>query len=227
MCNNFIDSNDSIFNVLTFGQKTKLKKHILLVEHKKDELIFKEGYKPSGLISLAKGKVKIFKEGVAGKEQILRLAKINSFIGFRALFADEYYNATAIAIEDSTVCFIDKKVLMDLINKNIKLAEKIIKYLAVELGNVESRTISLSQKYIRGRLSDTLLALIDTYGYEDDEKTLKVELIREDIANYSNMTKSNVSRTLNNFAEENIIEINQKSIKIIDFEAIVKLSEIG
>ena len=227
MCNNFIDSKDSIFNVLIQGQKTKLKENTTLVKHKKDEIIFKEGYKPSGLISLSQGKVKIYKEGVGGKEQIIRLAKINSFIGFRALFADDYYNASAVAIEDCAICFVEKKILMDLIKRNNKLAVKIIKYLAVELGKVESRTVSLSQKYIRGRLSDTLLTLIDTYGFEKDNQTLKVELVREDIASFSNMTKSNVSRTLNSFAEEKIIEIERKEIKIIDLKAIEKLSEIG
>ena len=39
------------------------------------EYLFKEGEKPRGLICLASGKVKVFKEGVGGRKQILKMVK--------------------------------------------------------------------------------------------------------------------------------------------------------
>ena len=58
---------------------------------------------------LAEGKVKIFKEGVGGREQIVRMAKPIGFIGYRALFAEENHTATAVAIEDCVSCIVDKE----------------------------------------------------------------------------------------------------------------------
>ena len=226
-CNNYIDSKDSIFTVLTAKQKKFLKENLTCIKHRKGEIIFKEGFKPTGLMSLSDGKVKIFKEGISGKEQIIRLAKTNDFIGFRALFADDYYNASAIAIEDSVICVFEKKTLISLITENSKLSLKIIKYLAKELGEAENRTVSLTQKHLRGRLAESLLVLIDTYGYEEDNQTIKVKLAREDLASLSNMTTSNAIRTLYSFADEDVINIEGKKIKVLNSKELEKISEIG
>jgi len=226
-CNNCIDSKDSIFSVLTSKEKNILKEGTACVHYKKGENIFKEGFRPSGLISLSKGKVKIFKEGIGGREQIIRLAKSNDFIGFRALFADDYYSASAIAIENSSICVIDKKKLLKFIRQNNELALQIIKVLAKDLGDSERKIISLTQKHLRGRLAESLLLLADTYGLKPDKQTMKVKLAREDLANMSNMTASNAIKTLYSFAEEDVIEIKGKIIKILNREELEKISELG
>ena len=53
-------------------------------------MLFKEGEKPRGLICLASGKVKVFKEGVGGREQILKMVRQQGFIGYRVLFSDNH-----------------------------------------------------------------------------------------------------------------------------------------
>ncbi|MGE4568768.1 MAG: Crp/Fnr family transcriptional regulator, partial [Bacteroidales bacterium] len=101
------------------------------------------------------------------------------------------------------------------------------KSLAIELGFAYYRTLSLTQKHIRGRLADSLLFLRDTYGFEKDEKTLKVYLSREDIANLSNMTTSNAIRTLSAFSSEGIIAIDGRKIKLLNVNDIEKISDLG
>ncbi len=226
-CEGCIDNKDSIFSVLTDKEKLFLKENIACVHYKKGENIFKEGFKPYGLILLSKGKVKIFKEGIGGREQIVRLAKANDFIGFRALFADDYYNASAIALDNSSICIIDKKKLLTLIHANSNLALQIIKQIAKDLGEAERRTISLTQKHLRGRLAESLLVLANTYGLEKDKQTLKVKLPREDLANLSNMTASNAIKTLYGFADEKVVELQGKLIKIIKMSELEKISELG
>ncbi len=226
-CNNCIDNKDSIFNVLTIKEKKILKENLACVHYKKGENIFKEGFKPSGLISLSKGKVKIFKEGIGGREQIIRLAKCNDFIGFRALFANDYYSASAVAIENSSICVIDKKELLRFIRQNSDLALEIIKRLAMDLGGSEKKIISLTQKHLRGRLAESLILLVDTYGLKSDKQTMNVRLAREDLANMSNMTASNAIKTLYSFAEDKVVELEGKAIKIINRKELEKISELG
>jgi CRP-like cAMP-binding protein len=123
-------------------------------------------------------------------------------MGYRAMFADECHIATAVALEDTLVCVIDKEDLLKLIRENSDFAIGIIQALASELGFSNRRTVALTQKHIRGRLAESLLFLKDTYGLEGDESTIKIFLSREDIANLSNMTTSNAIRTLSTFASE-------------------------
>jgi len=222
-----IDNKESIFKVLSKEQKDKLLETMTCVTYKKNEVIFKEGFTPTGLLSLAQGKVKIFKDGYGGKEQILRLAKPGDFIGYRALFADEYYNASAGAFEDSIVCIIDSNFLFKIIKENSLFAIQIIKFLATEMGEAEKNLVSLTQKHLRGRLAESVIRLAETYGFEKDNATIKIQMYREDLANLANMTTSNAIKTLYSFREENVIEINGKKIKILDFAKLQKISKLG
>src|SRR6056297_280270 len=216
-----------VFNDLTAKQKKRLVENSTKSNYKKGEIIYKEGDKPTGLIFLSKGKVKIFKEGVGGRDQIVRMAKRNGFIGFRALFAKQNYLATAEAIDESEIVTIEKNTLFDVLEENGKFALKIIKFLASELGFSNTRTVTLTQKHIRGRLAESLLFLRDTYGFEEDNTTLKVYLSREDLANLSNMTTSNAIRTLSAFAQEKVIGLDGRKIKILDINTLDHISELG
>ncbi len=226
-CHNIIDSKMSVFNVLTTEQKEILKNNSTCTKYKKNEIIYKEGDKPTGLICLSNGKVKIFKEGVGGREQIVRMAKPVGFIGYRALFAEENYLASAVAIEDCIICTIEKHALTRLLAENAELSMNIIKSLASELGFSNTRTVTLTQKHIRGRLAESLIFLKDTYGFEEDGETIKVYLSREDIANLSNMTTSNAIRTLSAFASEEIISLEGRKIQIKDMKGLERISELG
>ena len=221
------ENQNSIFYLLDREEKQELERHISLAHYKKNEIVFKEGDTPNGLMMLVNGKVKIYKEGVAGREQIIRMARPLGMIGYRALFAGGNHIATAVTIEESLVCTISTEFIMDVALKNILFCQKIILLLATELGFAHARTVALTQKHIRGRLAESLMLLINKYGYEHDGTTLKVYLSREDIANLSNMTTSNAIRTLSTFANEKIISIDGRKIKILDAQKLDRVSKLG
>lgn len=212
---------------LSVREKEVLIQHHTYAHYRKGEIIFIEGEKPHGLICLATGKVKVYKEGVGGREQILRMVSPQGLLGYRALFADSAYSASAIAIEDTTICLFEKDAVLKTIRKNPDLALRFIKIIAKELGFSNNRTVSLTQKHIRGRLAESLLVLRDTYGFENDGLTIKVYLSREDIASLSNMTTSNAIRTLSTFASEDVIALEGRKIKILDPGRLERISELG
>ncbi len=226
-CENCIYHPKSVFSVLNDDEKAFLSKHIVCYKYSKNEIIFHEGDKPTGLICLSDGKVKLFKEGVGGREQIVRMARPVGFIGYRALFAEENHRATAMAIDNSKTCHINKDAVAELISKNGQLAMHIIKAFATELGHTYTRTITLTQKHIRGRLAESIIFLKDTYGLEEDESTIKIEISREDLASLSNMTTSNAIRTLSAFVKEKVLALSKRKIKIVDLHALEKISELG
>eukprot|EP00764_Aduncisulcus_paluster_P004102 gnl/Carplike_NY0171/1654_a2237_674.p1 GENE.gnl/Carplike_NY0171/1654_a2237_674~~gnl/Carplike_NY0171/1654_a2237_674.p1 ORF type:complete len:234 (+),score=5.30 gnl/Carplike_NY0171/1654_a2237_674:37-738(+) len=222
-----VDNPKSIFYLLNQEEKDELQHHISLAHYKKNEFIFKEGDKPTGFLLLVDGKVKIFKEGVGGREQIVRMAKPLGVIGYRALFSDEIHNSSAVTLEESLVCTVSPDFVFSRALKNSDFSFKIIRKLSKELGFSNSRTVTLTQKHIRGRLAESLLLLKEKYGFEHDGTTLKVYLSREDIANLSNMTTSNAIRTLSTFASEKVIAIDGRKIKILDANRLERISKLG
>ena len=95
--------------------------------------------------------------------------------------------------------------IMALVAQNNDLAMFFIRQLSIDLGISDERTVSLTQKHIRGRLAESLIFLKESYGLEEDGSTLSIYLSREDLANLSNMTTSNAIRTLSQFATERLM----------------------
>ena len=222
-----VESLHDIVELLTEEQKEELKDNISVQQFKKNEVLYKEGEVPQMFHCLISGKVKVYKDGVGGRTQIIRVVKPVEYFGYRAYFANQNYVTSAAAFETSTVCFIPNELIEKWILSNNLLALYFIRLLAVEVGNSDQRTVNLTQKHIRGRLAESLIFLRNNYGLEEDGATLSIYLSREDLANMSNMTTSNAIRTLSTFAQEKIIAIDGKKIKIIDGENLEKISKIG
>lgn len=227
LCQICIDSPHSLFSELNGHAKEKIIETTICIFYKKGDIIYEEGNMPAGLLCLISGKAKIFKEGVGGRQQIVRMAKPIGFIGYRAFFAEEIHIASAEALEDSILCRIQTELIFDIVRNTPDLAMSIIRAFATDLGFSNRRTVTLTQKHIRGRLAEALLVLKDTYGCENDDGTLKACLTREDLANLSNMTTANAIRTLSNFASEEIVELDGKKIRIINKERLEQINNQG
>lgn len=227
LCRVCIENPHSLLSELDEKAKRQIVEATVCISYKKGDIIYEEGNMPMGLLCLLTGKVKIFKAGIGGRQQIVRMAKPVGFIGYRAFFAEEIHIASAEAIEDSIVCRIKTELIFNLVRTTPDLAMDIIRAFATDLGFSNRRTVTLTQKHIRGRLAEALLVLKDTYGYEEDNATLKVCLTREDLANLSNMTTANAIRTLSNFATEGVVQLVGKKIKIIQKEKLEQINEQG
>jgi len=216
-----------IWRMLTVTERDQLRSNARIVHFKKNELIYLEEENPNDLMILFKGKVKIFKSGVGGRSQIIRIIRPIQYFGYRAYFARESFVTAASAFEACTVCMIPMELIEQFLRNNGELALFFIQMLSVDLGIADQRVVNLTQKHVRGRLAESLLFLKETYGIEEDGATINIYLAREDLANLSNMTTSNAIRTLSNFVNERIITIDGRKIKIIDEERLHKISRIG
>lgn len=216
-----------LWQPLTEAQREYLAQNFTVQKYKKNETIYCEGETPQYLMCLLSGKVKIYKDGVGGRSQIIRVIRDTEFFAYRAYFAEENYVTAAAAFEPCTMCLIPMTVITGLIRENTELAMYFIRQLSKDLGISDERTVNLTQKHIRGRLAESLLFLKETYGVEEDQCTLSIYLSREDLANLSNMTTSNAIRTLSNFASEKLIIIDGRKIKLIDEDKLRKISKIG
>ena len=222
-----IDQVSDVWKVLTSEQIEYLRNNYRVQKYKKNEIIYCEGDTPTHILCVVKGKVKIFKAGVGGRSQIVRIIKPYEMFAYRAMFAEENFVTGARAFEPSIIYSIPKVVIKNLISQNIQLAWYFIRALSIDLGIADARAVSLTQKHIRGRLAESLLFLKENYGLEEDGATLSIYLSREDLANLSNMTTSNAIRTLSNFVSEKMIAIDGRKIKIMDEEHLRRISKIG
>ncbi|MDE6545391.1 MAG: Crp/Fnr family transcriptional regulator [Paramuribaculum sp.] len=216
-----------IWSVLSSDEKRRITDTITIHRFKKNQIIYAERDEPETLWCLFEGKAKMYKDGIGGRQQTLRLLRPVQYFGYRAYFAGEPYVHTAVTMEPSVIGALPMSVVSELIENNRQVAWFFIHELSRNLGSADIRTVNLTQKHIRGRLAESLIVLLESYGVEDDGMTLRVYMGREDLANLSNMTTSNAIRTLTSFVTEKVIIVDGRKIKIVDEVALRKISKFG
>ncbi|HEX6914602.1 MAG TPA: Crp/Fnr family transcriptional regulator [Chitinophagaceae bacterium] len=194
--------------------------------YKKGQTIFHEGSHPFGVYCVHSGKIKLSHLGDDGKEQIIRLLKDGDITGYRALLSGDRYGASAIALEDTHVCFIPKEVFMSVLKNDAAMAFEMMKLLSDELHRAELQLTHLAQKPVRERLAETLLFIKETYGFEEDGVTLNVRFSREEIANLVGTATESTIRLLSEFKRDGIVELDGKKIKILKPAELLKTANL-
>lgn len=216
-----------LWNILSETDRAMLLSTVAFFRYKKNEMIYNEGDSPEQLLCLVSGRVKIYRDGYGGRSIINRVLRPVQYFGYRASMAGEPYVTAAAAFEESVIATIPMSFVYDVMKRNAELSAFFIRALATDLGLADKRIVSLTQKHVRGRLAEALLTLLDIYGYDSDGQTLDLHISREDLAGLSNMTTANAIRTLMSFAEERLVEVKGRRIKLLNVELLRQTSSLG
>ncbi|MBQ0119085.1 MAG: Crp/Fnr family transcriptional regulator [Paludibacteraceae bacterium] len=216
-----------IWDLLTPEEKMFIHSEVEVVRYSKNEIIHHEGDAPTHTMILMEGKVRIYKEGVGQRQQIIRMLKPYDHFSCYAILGNYTYNSCASALDNCTIYRINKEAFLQIIQSNNQFCFQMLVQMAKDLAIAELQTVNLTQKHIRGRLAESLLTLRDKYGMDEDEATISMYLSREDLANMSNMTTSNAIRTLSQFVSEGLISVDGRKIKILNEEELHRVCRLG
>ena len=190
---------------------------------KKGELIFAEGETVNGVFCVRDGICKMTKLSSNGKDQIVKLAKKGELLGQRSLISDEPTNLSAVALQDMQVCFIPKQEIIGFFNENNQFSMNVMKTICNDLKDADDLMVNMAQKTVKERLAYTLLYLERTFGINED-KTLKLQLSRDEIASIIGTATESCIRLLSEFNKLGLIEIIGKKIKISNISKLKKYS---
>lgn len=205
----------------------EFEKHKIYNTYKKNQAIFLQGNPAFGFYYVHSGKAKISTIGKEGKESILRLASPGNILGYCSLFSNEIYTASAIALEDCVVCFIDKEYFLKAIEKYPALTLNIISQLSRSIQFSDAQNVALAQKNVRERFAALLLSLKDTYGVKDGHHIrLDIKLSREEMASMIGTSMETLVRLMTEFKNEGILEQNGKVIFVISNEKLLQFANI-
>jgi CRP-like cAMP-binding protein len=136
-------------------------------------------------------------------ESILKLVGPGDFTGYRCLFSESHFRATASALCQVTACKIPKEFFIELINSNKQFNMHILNLMGSEIKKAEERLHSFTAKNVRERLAECLIKLYELSGEDvDNQQQIKIKLTRDEIASLIGTAKETVVRTLTDFKEE-------------------------
>ena len=190
---------------------------------KKGEPLFEEGETVNGVFCVKEGVCKMTKLSTNGKDHIVRLAKPGELLGQRSMISDEAANLSAIALEDMEVCFIPKTEIMGFFNENNQFSMNMMKSICGDLKESDDLSVNMAQKTVKQRLAETLLYLEETFGINDD-KTLKLQLTRDELAGLIGTATESCIRLLSEFNKLGFIELSGKKIILKDKVQLKRIS---
>jgi CRP/FNR family transcriptional regulator, polysaccharide utilization system transcription regulator len=225
LCENCGLLSDAIFQHLT-PEEFKLLNFIKdFRQYRRGEVLYKEGNRISGFYCINSGIIKVFKTGYDGKEQIIRFAKTGDIIAYRSVLSNEVACTSAKVIEDCDVCFIPSEILISFVKTNSSFTFELLKLACHELGEANSFITDIAQKNVRERLAEILILLLNEFGL-NEQGILKISLTREELANIVGTATESVIRLLSEFKNDKLVELNGRSIKIVNPRGLEKISNV-
>lgn len=184
---------------------------------RRGQAIFHEGGLVHSLFVIHTGRVRVFRTWHDGEEQVLRLLGPGEMIGYRPVFAEEVYGASAEAVEDSSLCIIPREAVIAEIRRDPGLALDLLAKLARELRISEDLMMDLSRRPALQRAARLLLGLVaDAGAASDPDVILSSQLRRKDMARMIGTTPETFSRVLKTFARRGMIELSRERIRVRD-----------
>lgn len=194
------------------------------VRYKAGENIIKQGTASSNLGFLTSGLAKEYIEGYDNRDLILEILQPWSLFGGPGIYVDMRYHYSVTALEDSTACFIDTANFKKVIRMNPDFAEEFLRYCNKCSTLTFERFLSITQKQMHGRIADVLIYLSENIY---NNVSFGLSMSRQEIADFSGMSKDSAIRILKELENENIINANGKHISILKMDLLKEISEKG
>ncbi len=197
------DVNDS-------GLIQKLSAQYDVLPYSKKQFLYQEGKRPRYLYYVVKGKVKGFRTHEDGKEYITDLFSEGDFIGYSPIIEDKLYEDSAVILEDTEILQLPREDFQKMIYNDISVAAKFIRLVTQNVKEKEERLLNLAYSSLRKRIARALVDIHNKFNAGGPSK--RIEISREDIAQYVGTATESLIRTLSDFKSEKLIEIKEGKI---------------
>jgi CRP-like cAMP-binding protein len=217
-------SSIPVFGSLTEDETAAVARAGYLVSYGPGEVLFKQNTPVTSIIYICSGLVKLIRDADHRKKCILHLAGARGFTGLQAVFSDEPYQYSAVAVEDTVILMVDITVVRQIINQNGRFASAFLKQSSREGIGIMTKLLNQFYKQLPGRVAEMLLY----FSHEIYKNpAFELPLSRQELAEFAGTTKESMIRTLSEFRHDKIIRLEGKKVEILSPEVISTLSRLG
>jgi len=190
--------------------------------YQKKQAIYTKGQHPKKLFFLRSGKVKTYISNEFGKDLTIGLYSAGDFFGYTALLEATHYKETAEAIDEVVVSEIPIESLEKLLFHNKEATRKLIQLLAKNITEKEQQLLDIAYNSLRKRVASALITLLYKYR-QPGEKIFTIQISREDLANIAATATESLIRTLSDFKQEKLVDVNGSKITILNEQKLTNM----
>jgi CRP/FNR family transcriptional regulator len=187
---------------------------------RRGDALFRAGDRFSALYAVRLGFLKSTVTSDDGREQVTGFHMAGEIVGLDGINADRH-TCAATALEDSEVCVIPYEHIDEIAGQVPALRNHFHKVMSREIVREHSVMLLLGSMMAEERLATFLLNLSQRFearGYSRNEFVLR--MTRAEIGSFLGLKLETVSRVLSRFAQEGLIQIDQKHVRIVDADGL-------
>ena len=178
--------------------------------------LFRNGEKFHALYAIRTGVFKTCVIAENGRDQVTGFQMAGEIVGLDGIVNDQH-TCDAIALEDSEVCVLPFDRIGELSRKVGALQHHLHRVMSREIVREHGVMLLLGTMRAEERVAAFLLNLaqrLQARGFSPSD--LMLRMTRQEIGSYLGLQLETVSRTLSRFAEEGMIEVQQRHVRIAD-----------
>ena len=182
--------------------------------------LFRNGEKFNALYAIRTGFFKTCISSEDGRDQVTGFQMAGEIIGLDGIVSD-HHTCDAVALEDAEVCVMSFDRIEELSREISALQRHVHKIMSREIVRENGVMLLLGSMRAEERLAAFLLNLVQRLharGFSQSELILR--MTREEIGSYLGLKLETVSRTFSKFADDGIVEVKQRHVRILNPEAL-------
>ena len=183
---------------------------------KRGTTLFRSGEAFKSLFAIRTGFFKTCVNVEDGRNQITGFQMAGEIIGLDGIVNDRH-NCDAVALEDAEVCVMPFDRIGELAREISALQHHVHRIMSREIVREHGVMLLLGSMRAEERLAAFVLNLgqrLHARGFSGSELVLR--MTREEIGSYLGMKLETVSRTLSKFADDGLIDIRQRHLRILN-----------
>jgi CRP-like cAMP-binding protein len=206
----------SLFEDLGEAELTRIARSCVTRSYERQAQIYGEHDEATDVFFVLEGMVRINSTSAEGREIIFNDLGVGHMFGEFAAIDGLPRSATVVALTDCTLASMPAARFFDLLKENGTVSTRLIQLLVAKMRLASERVFEVSALAVRERVRRELLRLA-----ADGTKTGRSVVISPapthyDLAARIGSHREAVTRELNRLAEEKIVEISRRQIKIVD-----------
>ncbi|MEZ5608358.1 MAG: fumarate/nitrate reduction transcriptional regulator Fnr [Burkholderiaceae bacterium] len=187
---------------------------------RRGESLFSNGDRFDALYAIRTGFFKTRVTTEDGRDQVTGFQMAGEIIGLDGIVGDRH-SCDAVALEDAEVCEMPYGRIEELSREVPALQAHVHKIMSREIVREHGVMLLLGSMRAEERLAAFLLNLVrrlHARGFSRSELVLR--MTREEIGSFLGLKLETVSRTFSKFAEDGLIEVKHRHVRILDLEAL-------
>jgi len=191
--------------------------------YKPGQVVYYQGTPALGVFCVESGEIVLRRADAQGHSAVTGMATPGRALGYRAFFAGGAHGETAEALTETRICFIDRGILRELLDKDSRLGHRFFKRAEEDLSASEQARMAMGLLDVRQRLAHLLLALKERRGSVEPDGTLLIDLplSRQDIASLLGVRPETITRTIRAMEDAGVASFVGRSVRVPDLNLLL------